>query len=295
MIGDRSLSMRLYYGAIYIVLVIIAFVCLLPLLHVLAVSFSSKAAASANFVKLWPVGFNVEAYKWIIHDKDFVRAMWISIQRTGIGTIFNIFLITMAAYPLSKDAKELKGRNFLIWLYIFPMLFYGGLIPTYMLLREIQLINKFWVLILPMFSFQIFNMIMMMNFFRSLPKGLYESARVDGAGHWTILLKIVLPLSLAPVASITLLSAVVHWNDFFFGLVYMTDRIKWPLQTFLFTQKLSIDVTRLSPQDVKNLSTISDRTLKAAQLFIGMVPILAFYPFLQKYFVGGLTVGSVKE
>lgn len=295
MVGEKSFSSRLYYTVIYVFLAVLAIMCLIPLANLLAVSLSDKAAASANQVKLLPVGFNVAAYKWIIADKDFLAAMLISIQRTVVGVIFNMILIIVAAYPLSKEANELRGRNTIIWLFIFPMLFYGGLIPTYMLLRDVHLINKFWVLILPTFSSQIFNIIMMMNFFRGLPKALLESAKIDGAGHFSILFRIILPLSVAPIASIALLSAVGHWNDFFTGLVYITDRTKWPLQTFMYSQRLSIDVSRLSAEDVKNLSTISDRTVRAAQLFVGMVPILAVYPFIQRYFIGGLTVGSVKE
>jgi len=270
--------------------------CLLPIIHILAVSLSDKAASAANMVGLWPVGFHLKAYEKVLTSLGFLNAFFITVKRTVAGTLFNMLLITITAYPLAREREEFKGRDVFMWLLFFTMLFSGGLIPTYLQVRNLGLLNNFWALILPLSVYEVFSIIIMMNFFRGLPKGLYEAAMMDGASHWKILFRIYIPLSMASIATLTLFSMVSHWNEWFFGFIYMTSEKNWPLQTYL-RQILMPSATdrQINISDLEVLKHLSNRNLKAAQLFIAIVPIMAVYPFLQKYFVKGVVLGSVKE
>lgn len=279
---------------IHIVLILLAVTCLLPFLNMVSISFSSSHATNANLVTFWPIGFNTEAYKMIMRNPAFITAFGISVVRTVIGPIVNMILIILTAYPLSKNEKEMKGRNILIWFFIFPMMFSGGLIPFFLQVSRLGLIDNFWVLIIPG-AVPIFSVIMMMNFFRGLNKSFYEAAVMDGAGHSTVLFKIYIPLSLACIATLALFAMVGHWNDWFTGLIFLNKNTKWPLQTYLRQLLISIDFSRLTQNDIERLRTMSNRSFKSAQLFVATVPILCAYPFLQKYFVTGITMGSIKE
>jgi ABC-type sugar transport system, permease component len=182
-----------------------------------------------------------------------------------------------------------------MWYFIFTMLFSGGLIPLFIVVNKIGLYDNFMALILPS-AVQVFNVIIMMNFFKSLPPSISESAMIDGAGHWRNLCSIYIPLSLPSVATLTLFAVVFHWNDYFTGLFLMSNNTKWPLQTFLYSMlNTGIDYSKMNPNQVETLASISDRSLRAAQILIAMIPIFLVYPFLQRYFVTGLTIGSVKE
>lgn len=280
----------------YVILAAAAFVCILPIINVLAISFSSSAAASANLVRLWPIDFNIESYRYALNKPQFVISFWISVQRVLLGLVINMTCTILAAYPLSKNRDELSGRNFYAWFFFFTMIFSGGLVPWYITIKQLGLINSLWALVLPG-AVPVFNVIILMNFFKQLPKEISESAVVDGAGHFTILLRIILPLSLPSLATVTLFTVVGHWNDWFGGLVLMTSPQKYPLQTYLQSIVVVRDTTTLataSKDTLEMLSKVSDRTLKASQIFIAALPVLVMYPFLQKYFMKGLVLGSVK-
>ena len=266
------------------------------MIHIIAISFSDSASAGANLVSFWPMGFNTEAYKLVFKSSMFLNSFLISVLRTVSGTALNMILVIMAAYPLSKDKDELKGRNVFIWFFIIPMLFGGGLIPFYMLVKNLDLINNFWVLILPS-AVPIFNVIIMMNFFRGINKSILESAKMDGAGSVALLVKIMLPLSIASIATLTLFSLVDYWNEWFTALIFMNGSEKWPLQTLLrqLISATAIDFKNFKVEDIIRLRKLSDRSFKAAQIVFSTIPILFVYPFLQKYFIKGLTLGSVKE
>jgi putative aldouronate transport system permease protein len=294
MVQNKSFSSRAFDVLNILFLAFLALICLLPFVHVTAVSFSASAAAVSNQVSFWPIGFNVEAYKRVFNNPDFLQAFGVSVLRVLVGTTLNLTLIALTAYPLSKENAEMKGRNVIIWFYIFPMLFSGGLIPSYLVNKSLGLINSFWVLVLPG-AVQIFSILMMMHFFRGINKSLIEAAEIDGAGHLTILFKVFLPLSLPSIATLALFSMVGHWNDWFTGLIYLNDPSKWPLQTFLQQMIVNIDFSKLTKDDISMLTNLSNESLKAAQLLIATIPILLTYPFLQKYFVSGITIGSVKE
>lgn len=291
---NKSAASRAFELVNGMLLAFLALICFFPFVHLLAVSLSDSAATMANRVTVWPVGFNVEAYSKVFGNTAFFQAFGVSVLRTVIGTAINLLLILLTAYPLSKTAQEMKGRNAIIWFYIVPMLFNGGLIPYFLIVKSMGLIDSFWSLILPG-AVQIFNILMMMHFFRGINKSMIESAMMDGAGHLTLLFRIYLPVSMASVATLSLFAVVHHWNDWFTGLLFLNDNKLWPLQTYLKQMIVSIDVSKLTKDDLTLLGKLSNKSLKAAQLLVATVPILFLYPFLQKYFVSGITVGSVKE
>ncbi|MGO4546950.1 carbohydrate ABC transporter permease [Paenibacillus sp. 2TAB23] len=289
----KSPSYRIFNTFNTILLIVLSLLCIIPLLHVFAVSLSAKAAADANIVGLWPVDFTLEAYKKTTSNPIFLNSMWIAVKRTAIGTALTLFLSFLAAYPLSKENNAFRGRNVYAWLFVFTMLFNGGLVPFYMVIQKIGLMDNFWVLVLPG-AVNVFLTILMLNFFRGVPKELEEAALIDGAGHFRTLFSIYLPVSLPAIATLALFSMVFHWNSWFDGLLYIGDPKNYPLATFLQTVIIQRDMSSMSinPAD---LALISQKTVKSAQIFIGALPILIVYPFLQKFFVKGLVMGSVKE
>jgi putative aldouronate transport system permease protein len=294
MVKDNSFESILIDVIAIVVLVILALLCILPLWYTLCVSLSDKSAAAAGAVGLWPVGFNLLSYRSILKDANFFHAVWISVQRVALGTGCELVATLLMAYPLSKTSKQFGPRNIFMWFLIFAWLFSGGLIPWYMTMRSIHMINNIWGLVLGN-SLPIFNVILVVNFFRGLPKEIEEAAMIDGAGPWQTFWDIYLPLSKPVIATIALFSMVYHWNEFFNGLVLSTRQAFYPLQTYIQQMIVVINTYNLSPDQIQQLNTISNQTLNAAKIFIAMIPILAIYPALQRYFIKGFTLGSVKE
>ncbi len=289
----KSKPYKIFSTLNYTFLLVLSIICIIPLIHILAVSFSGKAAANANLVGLWPVQFTLDAYDKTLANENFLRALWVAVQRTVFGTALSMLIVVLAAYPLSKEKRQFKRRNLYTWFFVFTMLFNGGLIPFYMLIQELNMMNTIWVLILPG-AVSVWNMILLLNFFRGVPKELEEAAFIDGAGHLRTLFSIYLPVSLPALATLSLFAMVGHWNSWFDGLIFMTDHKNYPLATFLQTIIVQQDFSKVTvrPEDLEN---ISQRTVKAAQIFIGMAPILLVYPFLQRFFVKGIVLGAVKE
>ncbi|MET3848280.1 MULTISPECIES: carbohydrate ABC transporter permease [unclassified Paenibacillus] len=269
---------------------------IIPFIHLLSVSLSSNTAAMAGEVKLWPVGFNFDAYRYLGQKVEFFRSLGVSIERVALGTAVNMFLCFISAYPLSKSADQFKYRTVYVWFFAITMFFGGGLIPTYIIVKNTGLIDSIWALILPG-ALNVWNMVLMLNFFRTIPRELDEAATIDGAGHWRILWRIYLPVSLPSIATIGLFTIVGHWNSWFDGILYLNSPEKYPLQTYLSTLIMSINsqMTSVSIEQIKAMENLSEKTLQTAQIFMGALPIMVVYPFLQKYFVKGMTVGSVKE
>ena len=286
----KTKGYKVFTAINYFILGIVSLTCILPLINLMAVSFSGKAAASANLVYFWPVGFNITAYETTFRNVNFFHSLWISIVRTSLGTLLSMALITTAGYALSKD---FKGRNFYMWFFVFTMLFSGGLIPSYILITTLKLKDNIGALILPG-AFGVFNLILIMNFFKTIPKSLEEAALIDGASFFTVFLRIYLPLSLPGLATISLFIMVGHWNSWFDGILYMSSTAKYPLASFLQTVVIQSNMQDLSINS-ETAANLSQRTIKAAQIFIGALPILLVYPFLQKYFVKGIVMGAVKE
>ena len=277
-------------------LCLLALITLLPMLHVLALSISDKAAVEGNLVGLRPVGVHLSNYRHIFSDERIIRAFGVSVLRVVVGVSIQMFFILTLGYPLARSSRELTGRNAIMWFVVFPMLFQGGLIPTYILIRQLGLIDTFWALVLGPIAVQIFSIILMMNFFKTIPDSLYESALIDGASHWKIMLRIFIPIAKPAVATLSLFAIVSHWNSWFDGQIYLNNQEKWPIQTLLrYFLVGQIDYANLDVEDLARMRNLSNRSLKAAQVFITTVPILAVYPFLQKHFVKGIVLGSVKE
>ena len=277
-------------------LVIAAALCLFPIINVLAVSLSSSSAAAAGQVGIWPVEFTLSSYSYALTKKSFLTAFVVSLKRVALGIGVNMLLTILAAYPLSKTKRELWGRNLYAWFFFFTMIFNGGLIPWYMVIKQVGLIDNILALILPN-AVQVFFVLVLMNFFRQLPKEISESALIDGAGHWSIMWKIQVPLSLPSIATLVLFSFVFHWNSWFDGLILMTSPTRYPLQTYMQAILEVVDPLRLkgmTAEQIAELMKVSNRTLKSSQIFIAAAPVLAVYPFLQKYFMKGLLLGSVK-
>lgn len=290
----QTRGVKIFAVVNYLVMTLLALICLLPLLHVLAVSLSDSASASANLVQFWPKGFNTASYEMVFSNQTSLNSFVISVVRTLLGTAINLAMVILAAYPLSKEESELKGRNVLIWFFTLPMLISGGLIPTFLLIKQLNLIDNLWALILPG-CVPTFYVIMMMNFFRGISKSLSESASIDGASEFVIMTRIMLPLAMASIATITLFSMVNHWNEWFGGMIYMNSSEKWPLQTLLRQMLKSVDATMFSSADLMKIKQLSSRSFQSAQIIFATVPILLVYPFMQRYFISGLTIGSVKE
>lgn len=288
----KSKSYRVFNVFNTIFLIFLAVLCIIPLVHVLAISFSSKAAADANIVSLIPIDFSLEAYKKTINNPAFLRSIMISVLRTIVGTLITLVITFLAAYPLSKENSAFRSRTIYSWIFVFSMVFNGGLVPFYEVIQSLHLMNTFWVLVLPS-AVNTFLVILMLNFFRGIPKELEEASLMDGAGHFRTLFSVYLPISLPSIATISLFSMVFHWNSWFDGLLYMNNAKDFPLATFLQTVIIQRDMSSMS-MNPQEMELISQTTVKAAQIFIGAAPILIVYPFLQKYFVKGMTVGSVK-
>jgi len=289
----KSRGYRAFSLANHLVLLALSLLCIVPLIHILAVSLSGRSAAMANLVGLWPVDFTIDAYLKTIDNSNFTTSLWIAVKRTSIATALSMLIVVLTAYPLSKDDASFRGRTAIVWFFVFTMLFNGGLIPNYILVQRLGLINSLWALILPGLL-AVWNVVLLLNFFRNVPRELEEAALIDGANHLTTLFRIYLPVSLPAIATLSLFTMVGHWNSWFDGLIYMTDMTRYPLATFLQSIIVEQDFTRvkINPEDLENLS---QRTVKSAQIFIGALPVLLVYPFLQRFFVKGIVLGAVKE
>ncbi|HEX2985721.1 MAG TPA: carbohydrate ABC transporter permease [Caproiciproducens sp.] len=280
---------------IYLVVVVALLMCLLPLLNVVATSFSSSAAATANLVGIIPVQFSTNAYSKIMEDSQFWRSFGISVIRVVFGTAINMLLTVLTAYPLSKSKREFHAQSFYMWFVIFAMLFSGGMIPIFLVVNGLKLTNTIWSLILPT-AVPIGNVILMMNFFRAVPKSLEEAAKIDGASPWRILFSVFVPLSLPCLATLTLFCIVGHWNDYFQAILYITKTSNYPLQTYIQQLSAEFDLSKITDiEKLKKYLSVSTRTLNSAKIVVSTVPLLIIYPFLQKYFVSGIVIGAVKE
>jgi putative aldouronate transport system permease protein len=287
------------HAVIYLIVIVLALSCLVPMLNVVALSLSSSSAVAANAVGLWPVDLTLAAYERIMSDQQFWRSFGISVIRVVISLLLNLVMIVTMAYPLSKSKKVFRTRKLFMSVLVFAMLFSGGMIPTYLVVRNLGLLNTIWSLILPS-AVPIGSVILVMNFFRGIPKSLEESARIDGANPLQILGRIYIPMSLPCLATVSLFSIVGSWNDFFSGLIYMTKTENYPLMTYIQTLSVNIAETmqqagNLTSEQLQSLLAVSDRNLNAAKIVVAVVPLLIIYPLLQKYFVQGIVVGSVKE
>jgi putative aldouronate transport system permease protein len=287
-----SLSYKVFLTVNMVILIGLAVFCILPFVHLFAISLSADGPSSANQVGLVPVGFNLEAYKEALSDSRLLSTFSVSLQRVFFGVILNMSLTVLVAYPLSQETQSFPGRNIYTWLLVFTMIFNGGLIPMYMLVNQLGLSNTLGALVLPT-AVNVFFVVILLNFFRQIPKELEEASFIDGASYFTTLIRVYLPLSLPSIATLTLFSILFHWNQWFDGLLYINDPAQYPLQTYLHILVDRVGVI-VSMDDARRMMEVSQRSLISAQIIVSMLPIVCVYPFLQKYIKSGLVLGSVK-
>lgn len=297
MVENRSFHSKIRVTIIYAIVLLLGLSCLLPLLNIVAISFSGSAAVSANRVGVLPVDFTMTAYNKILSDGQFWRSFMISVIRVVLALALNLAVTIPMAYAMTKSKKEFRARNIYMNLLIFAMLFNGGMIPTYILVKNLGLLDSIWSLILPG-ALPIFNVVMLMNFFLGIPKSLEEAALIDGASPFQVLLKIMVPCAKPSIATVSLFSIVGSWNDFFSGLIYMRKAENFPIMTYI--QSLNVDIQELlksgaSSATLENVTELSNKNLNAAKIVVAVIPLLMIYPILQKYLITGMVMGSVKE
>lgn len=287
----KSKSTRVGDWIIAIISFIVMFICLVPMLNVLARSLSSAQYLIRNEVVLWPKGWNVEAYTTVLKDPKYVHSLWYTGILTVGCTLLSLAMTVMCAYPLTYD--QLKGGKFLNAVILFTMYFSAGMIPHYLLLKNLNMLDTVWVLVVPS-CLSVYNMIIMRSFFYGVPESLREAAEIDGAGPIRTLVMIYLPLSKAVLATLALFYAVGRWNGFSDALLYLKKREDlYPIQLLLYNILQNTTNVEVATQEGFSTPGLGE-TLKMATVMFATVPILLIYPWLQRYFVTGVTLGAVK-
>ena len=292
----KTRANRIFHFVNIFILSVVSLLCVLPFINLLAISFSDSAAVAAGAVGFTPVDFTLSAYEYALKGGKFIRALFISFERVFLGVGLNLILMVLTAYPLSKTRKKVAGRNIYMVYFVITMLVSGGMIPTYLVVTGLGLKDTIWALILPG-ALPVYNMVILMNFMRGIPEEIEEAAAIDGASPFQILTRVLLPILKPALATVGLFCIVTHWNDWFSGMIYMNNPDNYPLQTYLqsLLQNFEQLLRTQSSQDIQALLAQMDaRTGRAAQLFLGAIPVMVIYPFLQKYFTKGLVLGSVK-
>lgn len=283
---------KVFYGVNYFLLSLAGLICLLPLLNLASVSLSGKDAVLSGFVTFWPVDVTTESYKLLFDGTPIVNAFFNNVKITVVGVVLSMIFTVFAAYPLSRS--WFYGRRPLTLVIVFTMLFNGGLIPTYLVIKQLGLVDSYGALWLPALV-STYNMLIMRSFFESIPDELVEAARMDGAGEWRVLLRIMLPLSVPMIATIALFYGVHYWNAFFNVLIYMNSADKYNM-TVLIQQMIKSQsvLQELNTMNQEEVSNITPEGIKAAGIMIMVIPMLIVYPLLQRYFVKGVMIGAIK-
>jgi putative aldouronate transport system permease protein len=289
MIQDKTLGNRIFDAVNYLLLTLVALVTVLPLVHVLAGSVTTVEEMARKPFVLIPTEFTLNAYKYILSTPTIFKALGVSIFITAIGTLISMFITSLMAYGLTR--RDLDGRKFFNLMVVFTMLFHGGLIPSFLVVKQVGLIDSLFAMIIPS-AVSAFNLIILRSFFQGLPEGLEESAKLDGCGDFGILFKIVLPLSLPSIATISLFYAVTYWNSYFSAIMYINNADKWPVQVLL--RQIVIAASGMAADTDNDFIKPPEQTIKMAVIVVSTLPILMVYPFIQKYFAKGALVGSVK-
>lgn len=275
----------------YIFLGLIALITLLPFLNVAAKSLSSESAVISGAVSFWPVGIQFGTYAYVLKDQLFLNSFKSSLFITLMGTLLSTALTALTAYPLAQ--KGLRGRKMFMLMFVFSMLFNGGMIPNYLLIKSLGLMENLWAIILPS-MINVFNLLVIKSYFEDVPEAIYEAAKIDGASNFRIFYAIVLPISLPVLATIVLFYAVYYWNDYFNAMLYITKPAMKPLQLYLYELITQSQNLKEGLVDVTQATNLTGQSIRAASIMISTLPILISYPLLQKYFVKGMVIGAVK-
>ena len=281
------------YIILCVFMVLLCFIALYPVWYTLIISLNDSADAMRGGIYWFPRKFSLESYKQVFQDKTIMNAFVVSIAKTVIGTVTSVFFTAMVGYAFSKT--HLMGHKFYMIMGTITMFFNGGLIPTFIVIKNLGLFDNFLVYIIPSL-FNFYNMIIFTTYYKGLPAGLEESAKLDGANDFKIFIRIILPLSAPVVATIALFNGVGHWNDYFSGVIYINNSILQPIQTYLYRVVASASSSKavVSMPIGVTAQQVSSTSLRLATMVVTTVPILAVYPFLQKYFEKGFMVGSIK-
>ena len=291
MIGSSAGS-RFFTGLNAFVLILITLITFYPLYYVLITSISNGMMVMQGKVRLYPIGVTFDSYKSITSDPQLFRSLWNSVLYTVVGTLINIIMSCLCAFPLSR--RTFSGKKFFTGMIVVTMFFSGGMIPSYLVVKELGLMDTMWAIVLPV-AINTYNMIIIRTSFQSLPESLFESAQLDGANDFIILFRIALPLSKAVLATMVLFYSVSHWNSYFSAMLYLDSKDKYPLQIILRNKLISGLFSEEASQSGGSTSfTVTDSTLRAAVIMFTTLPILVVYPFVQKYFVKGVMIGSLK-
>ncbi|MFV0255034.1 MAG: carbohydrate ABC transporter permease [Erysipelotrichaceae bacterium] len=288
----RTKGEKIFHFIVMTFFVLLCLSIIFPLLNIIALAFSGKGEVAAGLVSLWPKGFTLDSFKYVFRDGAFITSFFISVSSTIIGTFLSVITVTLAAYPLSKP--KLRHRRPILLFFVFTMMFGGGLVPTYIVIKSLGLLDSYWVLILPSIM-SVYNMLLVKNFMEGLPESLEESAKIDGASDFQILKAIVIPLCKPVLATVGLFFAVGYWNSYFPGVMYITNPALEPLQTYLYEMlKASMMLQELTPEQLVQMAEASSDSIQSATIIATTIPILIVYPFLQKHFVKGIVVGTEK-
>ncbi len=285
---------RIFYGVVLVIVTLIFLTVLYPIIYVISASFSSPTAVSTGKVVLWPVEFGLDGYKAVFENKDVLIGYRNTLFYTVFGTLINVFATLFAAYPLSRS--DFAGRRYFLFFFTFTMLFSGGMIPTYMVMRDLHLLNTIWSVVLPG-AVAVYNLMVARSFIESnIPREMLEAAQVDGCSDFRYFWTFVMPLSKPVIAVITLFYAVGHWNAYFNAFLYLDDRNLFPLQLFLREILINnkVDAATVTDQAFLDAKQGLADLLKYSLIVVSTLPIMCLYPFIQKYFVKGVMIGSVK-
>jgi putative aldouronate transport system permease protein len=292
MVEDRSIGSRVFQAVNYAMLLLLAVIMILPFIHVIAASFATAQELAVKKFILFPTTFSLDAYRYIFSTNMIARSLTVSIGITVLGTAFSMLVTILMAYGLSR--RDLDGRRTIMFLVVFTMLFNGGMIPTFLIVNAVGLIDTFAALIVPT-ALSAFNLIILRNFFANLPEGLEESAKIDGCNDFGILFRIVLPLSMPAIATISLFYAVTYWNTYMHAILYLNDASKWPIQIILRQVVVLASGMNVDNSDFgADFITPPEQTVKMAVIVVATIPVLLVYPFLQKHFAKGALLGSIK-
>ncbi|OUS75740.1 ABC transporter permease [Paenibacillus sp. MY03] len=288
----QSWGSRLFDGVNATLLLGFALITVLPFIYVLAGSFATQKELLLRGFILFPTEFSLDAYKYIFSTQTLVRSLFVTVFITVTGTLINLLFTCLMAYPLAR--KDMDFRKPILMMVVFTMLFSGGMIPTFLVVRDLGMIDTYWSLLIPG-AISAFNLIIIRNFFQQLPDGLEESAKIDGCNDLGIFLRIVLPLSMPAIATFSLFYAVGHWNTFFNAVLYINDNTKWPIQVLL-RQIVILASGGIGDSSAMEADYVAppDQAVKMAVIVVSTLPILLVYPFLQKHFAKGVLLGSVK-